>query len=188
MRYTIITPTLLRPSLARLCKSIDAQTYPGWEHIVVVDRLERDDELLASIEHPQRLIMFSAHPSHDWASACAARRSAWPSGTGDYLIYIDDDNYLVDAAVLESLRFATKPVVLFPLLYRGVYGSPLPIAVGRSDTNQLMVRREIGRWPDKPSPAGDGIFIKRLTDEHEYEVFTERALVVYEQESAGAIR
>ncbi len=185
MRYTIITPTLLRPSLARLCDSIDAQTDTDWEHLVAVDTLAHDASLLARVEHPNRRIVFSAHPTGDWASACAARRSMWPLAHGDYLLYIDDDNYLADNEVLATLRFATKPVVLWGLLFHGVHASPLPIRVGRSDTNQFMVRRDVGRWPERSARDGDGVLIERLTGEHEYEVFEERALVVYPQERAG---
>ena len=37
MRYTIITPTLLRDTLPRLCESIDRQTCSDWQHILAVD-------------------------------------------------------------------------------------------------------------------------------------------------------
>ena len=38
MRYTIITPSLARPSLVKLCVSINNQTNKDWEHIVALDQ------------------------------------------------------------------------------------------------------------------------------------------------------
>lgn len=182
MRYTIITPTVLRASLKRLCDSIDAQTCDGWEHLVMVDTLERDDELLSSIVHPQRRVIFCAQPHRDWGDTC--RRNAWPLATGDRLLYVDDDNYLADDRVLETLRDVSEPVVLFPLQYRGEVSAPLPIEVGRSDGNGLMVDRRIGQWPlvgaHESERDIDGEFVVTLTTGNPYEALFGRALVVYD--------
>ncbi len=184
MRYSIITPTLLRPALKRLCDSIDNQTYEGWEHIVVVDTLDLNEELIQLVDHPQRTVIYCDRPHCDWASTC--RRSAWDVASGDYLLFIDDDNYLACDDVLESLLTVKAPVALFPLLYRGEPSPVLPVAVGRSDTNQLMVLREIGQWPESLAREADGVFIERLTREHEWEVVCdEKPLVVYEDEGGG---
>ena len=37
MRYAIVTPTICRPSLLRLCESVDGQVQTDWEHLVIVD-------------------------------------------------------------------------------------------------------------------------------------------------------
>ena len=186
MRYTIITPTLLRKTLARLCRSIEQQSCTDWQHIVVVDTLGIDQELIDSIRHPQRLILFCEKAHEDWAVTC--RRSAWEHAQGDYLLYVDDDNWLADDDVLEALQCVSRPVALHPLLYRGEYSDPVPVRIGHSDTNQLMVRRDIGQWPllsPENGRQGDGIFIRDLTLTYPYDVYTERALVVYEEEGYG---
>ena len=36
-RYSIITPTVLRPQLLKLVESINAQTCNDWEHLIAVD-------------------------------------------------------------------------------------------------------------------------------------------------------
>ena len=58
MRYTIITPSLARPSLVKLCVSIDNQTNKDWEHIVALDHEPTYCQLRATLyavsQHPQR--------------------------------------------------------------------------------------------------------------------------------------
>lgn len=183
MRYTIITPTLLRDTLPRLCTSIDRQTCVDWEHVVMVDVDRRDisdhhREMLSTVEHPQRKVAVCEQAHRNTGNTC--RRNAYAHAHGDYLLYIDDDNYLADNNVLETLERVTEPVCLFPLLFQGKQGPVLPVKVGSSDGNQLMVRREIGIWPESDSRAADGDLIVDLTAQHPYEVYTERPLVVYE--------
>lgn len=136
-----------------------------------------DNYDLRTIAHPQRRVI-QCFGRRDWGNNC--RHLAWHLTSGDYLLYTDDDNYYVDSDVLQTLQSATEPVVLFPLLHRGTTESPEPIVVGRSDSNGLMVRRDIGQWPAHSDHNSDGTFIERLTTEHPYEVLSGRALVVYE--------
>jgi glycosyltransferase involved in cell wall biosynthesis len=177
MRYSIITPSLGRDTLLRLCQSIDQQSCADWEHIVMIDSADAE-HLLYSIRHPQRTVVHCSNTYRDWGNTC--RREAWDLSSGEYLLYIDDDNYYADMEVLETLLSATQPVVLFPLLHRGSIELPIPIRVGRSDSNALMVKREIGQWPAGGGHETDGIFIQQLTSNHSYELLTNRALVVYE--------
>ncbi len=183
VRYTIITPTLLRETLPRLCRSIEEQTDPSWQHIVMVDTRKRDETMLRSIQHPQRLIIHCERPHKDTGNTC--RRAAWEVADGDYLLYIDDDNFFHDPLVFETLRFVTEPVALFPLLFQGEQGPVTPFKIGASDGNQLLVKREIGRWPDLKTNDVDGIFILDLTTNHPYELYEERPLVVYEYARHG---
>lgn len=178
MRYSIITPSLGRDTLPRLCQSIDEQSCVDWEHIVMIDTSNIDEHLLSSIRHSKRKIIHCSNDYRDWGNIC--RRNAWDLTSGEYLLYIDDDNYCADTGVLETLKFATEPVVLFPLLHRGTVALPEPIVIGRADSNALMVRREIGQWPALTTHEVDGVFIEQLTTDYPYEVFDDRALVVYE--------
>lgn len=186
MRYTIITPTLLRDTLHRLCESIERQTYSDWQHVVVVDvnPLLVDESMIDQIEHPQRLMLLCGQAHRDSGNTC--RRNGWDYAQGDYVFYIDDDNYFADDDVLETLRFVTQPVALFPLLFMGEQGPVEPVSVGSSDGNQLLVRRDIGRWPNLKGTDTDGIFIRDLTDAFPYDVYEERPLVVYEYARHGA--
>ena len=52
--FSIITPTLQRESLVDLCKSIDAQTFTEWEHIIIADSDVLNEDLAGRIAHRQR--------------------------------------------------------------------------------------------------------------------------------------
>ena len=36
MTFTIITPTVVRETLLRTCRSVDEQRYANWQHVVMV--------------------------------------------------------------------------------------------------------------------------------------------------------
>ena len=80
MRYSLLTPTILRESLVRLCASIDAQTSNDWEHVVVVDTPLVND-VLSRISHPRRVVLRCDHQHGDWGHHC--RHNVWPTLTGD---------------------------------------------------------------------------------------------------------
>lgn len=57
LKFSIITPTIQRDSLRAACASINTQTHKDWFHVVMVDRKNLREDLLASIAHPQRKIV-----------------------------------------------------------------------------------------------------------------------------------
>jgi len=159
VRYTIITPTLLRPHLAQACWSVNFQRERSWEHIVMVDTDHRDDDLLAKIAHPQRRIYYCERPHHDMGNTC--RHDAWAHARGDYLYYLDDDNYLSETA-LADMRAVTAPWALVPIFgLDGYYFSNTP-RVGTTDTGNMLIRRDIGRWKAGPEYAADGMLAEGL--------------------------
>ena len=101
MTFSIITPTLQRPSLLATCDSVDAQSYPHWQHIVMVDCETFDQPLLDKIITPQRMILQCETPHRNGGNSC--RKNALSFATGDYIIFLDDDNFLADANVLSSI-------------------------------------------------------------------------------------
>ena len=161
MRYTIITPTICRPTLARACQSVENQTCSDWEHIVMVDGVEGEDP-----EHPQRKIIHCERNHNDVGNTC--RRDAWAYASGDYLYYLDDDNYLSHRGVLEELKQVTLPWALLPIYRIGrggtsrdfqsepVRNSPSgfgghrlfrsPPHGGWVDTGSMLIRRDLGQW------------------------------------------
>jgi hypothetical protein len=101
MKFTIITPTILRPTLVRTCKSIQEGSHQDWQHIVMVDR---EGEIPTSMLHPNREF-YQCSPTHEgwWGALC--RHNAFPHIKGDYVLYLDDDDYYVNdcLAVLNEL-------------------------------------------------------------------------------------
>ena len=94
-KFTIITPTLLRDSLIKTCKSIENQKYKNWEHIVVVDlpKEKVSNWRIQSIAHPQRKIILLQNNCNDFGNT--PRLIAYNYVTGDLVMYLDDDDYYI---------------------------------------------------------------------------------------------
>jgi glycosyltransferase involved in cell wall biosynthesis len=160
MRYSIITPTLSRPALLRTCQSVDAQTNTDWEHIIMVDK---PGDILSRIAHPQRSIHYCAHRHADSGNTC--RRNAFEFAHGDYVYYLDDDNYLAHKDVLRSLEVVTANWALFPILRFGQRFLILPPGVDRTDTGNFLVKRAFAQWPvvaPQDIYHADGTFAQQL--------------------------
>lgn len=186
MRYSLITPTLLRPSLERLCASIDAQTCRDWEHLIAVDT-EIDpaaDQMLARIQHTQRAI--SQCPCHHRNYGNTCRHAAALRAQGDYIFYLDDDNHLADPNVLRDLESVIAPWAIFPILLQGRRFFNDPPGFRRTDTANLIVRRELGTWPNIADYEADGILVERLLRDYPYQpLSTWRPLVVMPRSNFG---
>lgn len=95
-KFTIITPWLPpRHTISRAIECIDSQTYANWEHIVMVD----DPAQPASFCEPQNrrttVVCSTAHKTY--GNTC--RAIAWEMATGDWIMYLDDDDILYPNAL-----------------------------------------------------------------------------------------
>ena len=175
--FSIITPTLQRESLVDLCKSIDAQTFTEWEHIIIADSDVLNEDLAGRIAHRQRKFFVRDFPHADGHAANKIRNKAWEYARGDYCLYADDDNFYADEDVFEAvhniLLWKGVPLVaFFPILRLGSIfmpeGEP---RVCHVDTANLVVAREVGQWPDIEEYTSDGIFIESLVQKYKYASF-----------------
>lgn len=175
--FSIITPTLQRESLVKLCESIDAQTYTEWEHIIIADSESFDTDLLDRVKHPRRNYIVRDFPHPEGHAPNKIRHRAWELASGDYCLYADDDNYYADDDVFEAIHnillWKGVPLVaFFPILRLGNIfmpeGEPRRCHV---DTANLVVAREIGQWPDIEDYTSDGIFIEGLVQKYKYAAF-----------------
>src|ERR1035437_938886 len=172
MRYTIMTPTLQRPELLRACESVNNQTCKDWEHLVIFDGEFKDKELLAKIVHPQRKVMKCLVPeghSHSYGHPC--KHYAWPEAQGDYLFNLDDDNYLLHDGVFEDLKQVTGVWAIFPMLYFGKRFLNDPPGLGLTASENFLVKREMGQWPDRLEYAADGYLVEQLKSKYPYQSF-----------------
>lgn len=168
MRYTIITPTVLRHSLLRTCESVDQQACTDWQHLVMVDCDITDNAILKHIAHPHRQIVQCLTAHHNGGNTC--RHNAWDRALGEYLFYLDDDNWFTDDNILEDLKIVTTPWALFPILRHGqrfFCDPPSPCYV---DTGNVIARREIGLWPDIEAYCSDGVWVDGLK-QYPYQAF-----------------
>ena len=187
MRYTIITPTINNPTLVRACKSVENQTCTDWEHIVMIDGVNAYVP-----EHPQRKMFHCPHRHNDVGNTC--RYNAWEYAKGDYVYYLDDDNYLAHHDVLEELKQVTAPWALLPIYRVGRGGttknfhmtpagaketvrhSPsgwgghrlfhYPPHGGWVDVGSLLIRRDIARWTSKSLVCPDAEMAEQLYQTH----------------------
>jgi glycosyltransferase involved in cell wall biosynthesis len=182
MRYSIITPTLCRPTLLRTCKSLESQTCSDWEHIVIVDAPVGEVP-----PHPQRKVLHCTHRHDNYGNTC--RHDAWTHATGEYVYYLDDDNFLAHPRVLESLKGVTGDWAIFPILRYGARFFNDPPRINHTDTGNFLVRREFAQWPNRPDGSRDGTvdgqFAEALAKQYPYESLGHLRPVLVLPESNG---
>lgn len=187
MRYTIITPTILRPTLKRTCESIDKQSNGDWQHIVIVDLPPEDYiqklNMLEALDSERRQFIFCDRRHNDFGHTC--RRNAFTMADGDYLLYLDDDDYLADDNVLEELEDVDAPWAVFAVLRHGENWFHLPPRTNHTGTGMFIVRRNIGLWPNKRDYAADGLFVDSLRMLWPYQVIDSRPLTVIPESLYG---
>lgn len=189
MRYSIITPSLARPSLVKLCVSINNQTNKDWEHIVALDRLPDTDSrraVIAAVQHLQRRVL--VRPGYEGHGGNHHRHALHAEAQGDYILYWDDDNYVIDDFVLDELKVVTKPWAIYPLLLHSKdYYMQFPLRIGGCDGNQIMVSRHMPPYPNLPGYDTDGVYIKQLEEIcPDFQTVGARPLIVYPRASCGA--
>lgn len=189
--FSIVTPSLQRESLKRCCDSIDAQSFEGWEHIIQIDchpTLLKPDLLLALI-HPNRRVFCCGTHHNNYGNSC--RNLAWEKATGENLIYLDDDNYFSDEHILRDIAAIPRHMLIpeqwrvFPILRHGSVFFNDPPGLCKTDTMNVVVKREVGRWPDIPDYCADGHWVENLK-QYPYQAFPNfRPIGVMEKSNEG---
>lgn len=187
MRYSIITPTLVRPTLARLCESIDRQTNGDWEHIIMVDVplivLPAKRAIVDSFPKDPRRKFYRCGKAHkNYGNTC--RWNAWEKAKGDYILYLDDDDFYADERVFETLEQVTAPWAIFPCMRVGDYWFHDPPGLLKTGSNMFMHKRDIGRYPNVPDYCADGMLVEDLK-KYTYQAVTDRPLTIYERANRG---
>ena len=190
MKFTIITPSVMRQSLLDCCKSVDEQTLVGeWQHIIYIDTLAIDDDLLFKIAHPNRLIIQCDKPYRNGGNT--PRHLAWKLATGDWVHHCDDDNALASPRTLQQIakqldKLEDEQWTLWPIFRHGhmfFFDPPEPCYF---DTGNAVCRREIARWPDIQDYASDAVWLQGLK-KYPYKAFPDALpIMVMETTSFGA--
>lgn len=184
--FTIITPTLQRQSLVRSCESVTAQSFKEWQHIVMIDCEVADENLIRQIDHPQRAIIKCAEAHKDYGNSC--RHNAWPMARGQYVLYLDDDNYLSDSDVLRDIAAELHKLpawAIFPIMRHGSRFFNDPPGLCMTDTANVVARKDMPQWPAIPDYTADGIWVEWLKH-YPYQAFAEfRPIVVMEKSNEG---
>jgi len=154
LTFDVITPTALRATLQRTCRSLDHQPFTGWRHLVMVDKppaelSAADRALLEAIEHPRRQIRYCDRAHCDFGNSC--RWSAWEYSSATYILYLDDDDYYLGNALgllHDAISRCEVPPVwgVFPVRRFGTRFFNLPPAKNDTCSNQFFAVRAAGDW------------------------------------------
>jgi hypothetical protein len=172
LKFTIITPTLLRPTLIKACESITAQSYVNWEHLVVVDKPGADiDKYLSenpTLAHPNRKWFVCSTHHHNVGNTCRSSMFDKLSYDTDYVLYLDDDNFYLGEA-LQHLNSALQSLPnwgVFPMMRFGEIFFNDPPGKNRTDTNQFFHRPRIDgqaiRYLNRNEYCTDGLMVDWL--------------------------
>ncbi|MFL6227744.1 MAG: glycosyltransferase [Pyrinomonadaceae bacterium] len=168
-KFTVITPTILRPSLAETCQSLDRQSYERWQHLVVVDVppqeiLPAQRDLLESLQHPNRTILFCETAHRNFGNRC--RHEAFGHVVGDYLLYLDDDDeYVGEVFAVLNREISEEVWGVFPVERFGHIFFNVPPAICHTTSNQFFYR-PLYPWPDNDSYMADGELVELLCARH----------------------
>jgi len=179
MKFSIITPTIQRDSLLACCASINSQTHTDWQHIVVIDGGPSRHDLLDLVAdshpgHTNRTLVHLGGRCNNFGNT--PRFIGWKLAHGDYVIYLDDDNYFArnDALADIASRLESSPDwAVFPILRFGQRFFSADPGCCHVDTANMVIRREIAQWPNREEYTLDGIFCEQLKAQHPYIAFPE---------------
>lgn len=175
IKFTIITPTLLRPTLKLACESISIQKYKNWKHLIVVDdpSVNLNHFLLTNpnLQHPNRTWFKCEEAHHNVGNTCRSLMYNEMDYDTNYILYLDDDNfYLTDALdiLASELESRSNPSWgTFPILR---FDKPFIHKIPRKnyvDTNQIYHKPTINnhqiRYFAVDDYAADGLLANWLT-------------------------
>ena len=153
--FSIITPTIGRPELARALLSAARQLGPYDEHIVIGDGPQPEAQRMALEYRHTRYIQ----TPRTGGFGAVQRDAGIMQATGDYLIFLDDDDVLVDGALsLAREIVAETPGALFLFRCRFYGYGAIPdgsvlwkdneIRDGNVGTGMIVCpnRRNLPRW------------------------------------------
>lgn len=189
MKFSIITPTLQRDSLRRCVESVVTQSHQDREHIIAIDSDTLNARLLEGCFYPRQTWVVMGGHTGNYGNQ--ARCKACDVATGDYFVWLDDDNALYHpealADIAASLESANSPDwAIFPIHRHGRPFFYDPPGMCYVDSANMVVKRTIGRWPDIEAREADGVLAERLKAEYPYVSFPDvKPIITMEVSSNG---
>lgn len=139
-KFSIITPTILRQTANRTVASVDAQEFTDYEHLVILDG--DVGRIPDGWRTNKRRIFIRCNERHnDCGATC--RHYAVAQARGEFVLYIDDDDYYVPEALSRIAAKAKMHFGVFPIMNGGFYWLKLPPGRNKTATCQIWHRRSI---------------------------------------------
>lgn len=152
----------------------------------MMDRPKIDERIVLLTDHRNRRFAQCIRPHMNYGNTC--RHNARSLTQGSYLLYLDDDNWLADERVLEDVAYAlidSPQWAIFPILRHGSIFFNDPPGLCQTDTANVVVRREIGQWPDIPDYTADGHWVESLK-KYPYDAYPDfRPIIVMPKSNEG---
>jgi len=183
-KFSIITPTILRETADRTMASVDAQTSDDYEHIVIVDN-HSFPEAPERWQHARRFIGYCGFRHNDCGASCR-NIAAVHWAQGEYIVYLDDDDYYVPDAIETLARHVGgENFGIFPIMMGGARWLQLPPGRCRTASCQIYHRRLIGDEviampPNQKVYSDDSAWAGTLAERFGYRVLPCHELVVVE--------
>lgn len=174
---TVVTSSWQRPRtvVEHAVASINRQTYPNIQHLVVIDGNDPATELslweagyTSEATASRRFVALG----RNWSAlagttgyGATARLTGSLLAAGDLIAYLDDDNDYLSTHVAEMVALFENPDIGFALsAWTGRPGDPAP-AVGSADTSGIMHRPRLvmryGGFDPRDGYEGDGQMVTR---------------------------
>lgn len=187
-RFTVITPTILRPSLIASCRSIETQSYSRWQHLVAIDvplagATPEQLSLIDQIKHRRRQIYYCAVPHRNYGNTCKAEM--FRHVRGDYVLYLDDDDvYLGEVFQILNREISDEIWGVFPIERFGELFLNLPPRINLTSGTQFFCK-PLYPFPNNNTYAADGELIEVLRNKHSYLVINSPPLVRVAKQNFG---
>jgi glycosyltransferase involved in cell wall biosynthesis len=186
--FTIITATILRPSLVETCRSIETQAYDRWQHLIAIDVPLSDAtpeqlQLVDQIRHPKRQV-FQCEVSHrNYGNTC--KSEMFRHVCGDYVLYLDDDDvYLGEVFQILNREISDETWGVFPIERFGELFLNLPPRINLTSGTQFFYK-PLYPFPNTDAYAADGELIEFLREKHSYLVVNSPPLVRVAKQNFG---
>jgi glycosyltransferase involved in cell wall biosynthesis len=93
---SVITPTYKRPDLLLRCiRSLQAQTYKDYEHIIFSDHCPKAKQVYDLVKDDKRIKFFENPNPHIWNAGAVGKDYGIEVAESNFICYCDDDNMLL---------------------------------------------------------------------------------------------
>lgn len=93
---TVITPTHKRPDLLLRCiRSIQAQSYQDYEHLIFSDHCSKARQVYELVKKDKRISFYENLEPHIWNAGAIGKHFGVQAAKFNFICYCDDDNILL---------------------------------------------------------------------------------------------